>query len=314
MAELWLLADLGGTRTRTGLASRDRLLAGSVRSYRNADFSGLVPLLRTYLEALAPGPVTALCAGVAGPVRDGRAQLTNHSWQVDSAVLARATGAGRAMLINDLQAQAYALDDLPPHSVTPLFPGAATPPPDAARLVMGLGTGCNIAVAHRGPAGLFVPPAESGHASLPFCDGQLGDLVAHLGTIQPHRPVEAALSGPGLGHIHRWLGGADPAPERIIAAHSAGDPLATRALRLFARLLGKVAGDFCLAHLPMGGLYLIGGTARAVGPYLHDLGFLPEFVAKGPYEDILRDIPVSLITDDTAALRGCARCLRQCVS
>lgn len=93
--------------------------------------------------------------------------------------------------------------------------------------------------------------------------------------------------------------------------HARADPRAADAVSLFCDLLGTVAGDIALTHLPMGGLFLIGGTARAVAPHLRNSGFHDRFCAKGPYEAILRDIPIFLIEDDMAALRGGARCLRQ---
>lgn len=86
---------------------------------------------------------------------------------------------------------------------------------------------------------------------------------------------------------------------------------ATATLTAFVRLLGTVLGDLALNHLPMGGIYLIGGTARAVAPYLLPLGFADSFTAKGPYSALMREMPLNLITDDNAALLGCARYLRQ---
>lgn len=310
MTERWLLADVGGTNTRVGLAEAGTLIEQSRQSLPNARFGGLAPLLERYLADMQQGPVTALCAGVAGPVRNGAAHLTNHDWFIEAAALRRATGAGHVRLINDIQAQGHALDDLPKDHVVPLFAGA-TPPPEATRLVMGIGTGSNVAVVHRTPQGVLVPPAESGHASLPFAEGELGELIAYLGTVQPHRPMESALSGRGMQNIWRWLGGGAQTTAEIMAAAHAGDVRAGRAIALFTRLLGQVAGDLALAHLPMGGLYLFGGVARAIAPFLAGSGFHASFTAKGPYRSILEDIPILLITDDSAALRGCARLLRQ---
>ncbi|RKT32597.1 glucokinase [Roseovarius halotolerans] len=312
MSERHLLADVGGTNTRVGLADARGLLPDTVRIYENAGFDGLAPLLAAYLCETEPGPIDALCAGVAGPVRDGDAQLTNHDWFIAAADLAAATGAARVRLINDLQAQGYALDDVPPAARVPLFDDAP-PPPDATRLVLGLGTGCNVAVVHQSGGRLFVPPAESGHSALPhMADAQASALIRHLAETHPHCPVEAALSGPGLMRIHRWLGGAALSSAQIVTAHEQRtDPRATQALTLFATILGAVAGNLCLHHLPMGGLYLIGGTARAIAPHLRDLGFAAPFTARGPYSAIMRDIPVTLIADDTIALAGCARHLRQ---
>ena len=311
MADAWLLADVGGTTTRVGLARGGRLDLGSTDSFRNAAFSGLSKIIDQYL-ARHPIPPSALCAGVAGPVRGSAAQLTNLDWFIDSADLAKVTGARDIHLINDLTAQGYALDDLAPDTITPLVTGV-TPPPASARMVMGLGTGSNIAVVHRTPQGLFVPPAEAGHSSLPQYDGSIGALIAGLAGKDAHRPLEALLSGPGLTRIHAHLSGDTLTPAQIIAAHLAGDAGACASLTAFARLLGTVLGNLALNHLPMGGIYLIGGTARAVAPFLLPLGFAETFTAKGPYRHIIREISVSLITDDNAALRGCARHLRQCL-
>ncbi|SLN68527.1 Glucokinase [Roseovarius litorisediminis] len=308
MSEHWLLADVGGTNTRVGLATPDGLLPDTLHNYSNADFTGLAQVLATYLRHHNARP-GALCAGVAGPVRGNTAQLTNLDWFIDSTELRKATGVARVTLINDLQAQGYALDDLPSGSITALIPGPSDR--NAPRLVMGLGTGCNIAVVHRTPTGLFAPPSESGHTTLPHMDDQTNALIAHLARAHPHKPVEAALSGPGLSRIHAFLSGITLTPAQIIAAHESSDPDAGPALRLFTRLLGTVLGNFALNHLPMGGIYLIGGTARAVAPFLSGLGFADSFAAKGPYRHILQEIPLSLITDDHAALRGCLRCLLQ---
>ena len=312
MADRFLLADVGGTNTRVGLGGAQGLDPVSVQSFSNADHSGLSSIVATYIGQF-PGPVTAVCAGVAGPVRDGHAQLTNVDWFIDGQELKEATGARSVHLFNDLQVQGYALDDLPSDSVISLFKGAVVPA-GATRLVMGLGTGCNIAVVHRTAQGLRVPPSETGHTSLPYMEGDAGALIGHLSQTHYHKPIEAALSGPGLSRIFRYLSGDTLPAAEIIDCHRRGDIDATDALALFTEILGVAAGNIALAHLPMGGLYFIGGTARAVAPYLAALGFLEHFTAKGPYTPIMREIPIRLVDDDFAALRGCARYLLQSAS
>jgi len=309
MAE-WLLADVGGTNTRVGLAGAGAVRPDSVRRYRNAAFAGLDDLLAAYLAEAAPGPVARICAAVAGPVREGAAQLTNHRWLIEGARLAAATGAGEVHLINDLQAQGHALDDLPARTLRTLFPGE-TAPRGAARLVLNIGTGCNIAAVHHRDGGLFVAPAEAGHSPLPHAGGRAGALFDHLRERHPHLPVEAALSGPGLARIHLWLTGARLDPAEIVAAADAGAGDARETLALFGQVLGMVAGGFALHHLPMGGLFLTGGTARAIAPHLPRTPFATAFAARGPYGDILRAIPVRVVDSDGFALAGCARYLRE---
>ncbi|MEM9499576.1 MAG: glucokinase [Pseudomonadota bacterium] len=296
-----LLVDLGGTHCRVGLGTRGRLVPGSVRKHSNAGFDHLETLLASYLSVY-PAHITSICAGVAGPVRNGSAQLTNHRWRVDGKALARSLGADRTLLINDLQAQACALDDLSGDAIAPLLSG--TPDPTGPRMVMCLGTGCNIAVAHRQGDRLFAPPSESGHTTLPDAL-EFRALYDHLRKAHPHLPVEAALSGAGLSRIHAVMTGKEQSPEAIIAAAPADT------LGVFARLLGQVAGNLALSHMATGGVFLIGGLARAIAPHLARLGLRAPFCDHGPYTDLMARIPLHVITDDTAALLGCARYLRQ---
>lgn len=307
MAEpVWLVADLGGTNTRVALADATGLIPGTRRRYANRDLDGPAAALSAYLDALRPGPVAALCMGVAGPVRGGTARLTNCPWEVSASMLAALTGAARVHLLNDLQAQGYALDDLPAGAITTLLPGR--PDPRGARLVLNLGTGCNIAAVHRLGARLFVPASESGHTTLPDRPA-LRPLYDRLRADEPHLPVEAALSGPGVTRLHAALAGAHLPAEQVLSGGN------HETLVRLADLLGEVAGNFCLAHMATGGLFLTGSVARALAPHLRKgacaEAFTAAFTARGPYADILRAIPVALIEDDTAALVGCARYLRQ---
>jgi len=310
MARRHLLADLGGTNTRLALAEDGRLLPDTLRRYRNDEFASFESVVAAFLAERSPGPVEALCAGVAGPVLGETAQLTNHHWHVDAARLRDVTGADAIHLMNDLQAQGYGLDDLPADTIQIIFPGRPAAQ-GAPRLVLNLGTGCNVAVIHTRPDGLFVPPAESGHSALPHATGRLGALFDHLRGVQFHMPMETAISGPGLTNIHAFLTGADLSPTAIATAAAQGDPAALDTLALFAEALGLIAGNFALHHLPAGGLHLTGSLAPVIAPHLPASAFHARFTSRGPYTDIVRAIPVLLVTCDTLPLLGCARYLEQ---
>ncbi len=305
-----LLVDLGGTNTRLGLADRTGLLDDTLHKHPNADYPGLAEVIYAYLDDLRPGAICGLCAGVAGPVRGQSARLTNYNWLIEADALCRATNATEVHLINDLQAQGYALDDLVPGDIVPLR--KCEPPREGAtRAVLNLGTGCNIAVVHSFGDVLHVPAAESGHSNLPFLSGRLAILFEHLGKAHPHLPIEAALSGPGLSNIHAWMTGRQDAPQAIIDAAGQGAADALETVSLFVETLGCVAGNFALHHLPMGGLYLSGSLSRAIAPFLSDPVFLKSFDARGPYSDLVSGIPISVIDRDAFALLGCYRYLRQ---
>lgn len=102
---LSVVADIGGTNTRVALADGRQLLDNTIRRYRNSDFPGLESVLRKYVADEDDVDAQAACVAVAGPVRDGRATLTNLDWTIDAATLARATQSENVAILNDLQAQ-----------------------------------------------------------------------------------------------------------------------------------------------------------------------------------------------------------------
>ncbi len=309
-----IIADVGGTNTRVALARGGRLDRASLRRFANRDFARLTEVLaafRAALPAASRAPAGA-CVAVAGPVRDGVGRLTNIDWEIDGAGLARATGAKRVAVLNDLEAHGHALGRIAAKDLHPLLPGAPAPA-FASELVIGIGTGFNAApVHHRAGARRLVAASECGQASLPVTSAEGLRLARALVAAEGHASVEAALSGRGLAHLHAFAAseaGAVAAPlaaAAVMAGIAAGEPVAVAAGRLFARLLGQVAGDLALVHLPFGGIWLAGGVARAFAPHLLDLGLAAAFRDKGRFAPFMDAFAVTLIADDFAALEGCA--------
>ncbi|MDV7145723.1 glucokinase [Tropicimonas sp. TH_r6] len=307
-----LLADIGGTNTRVALARGGKVIHGSVRHFPNAEFDSLEPVLHRYIAETGTQTPAAACLAMAGPVREGVGTLTNLDWTLDAATLAHATGAGTVTLLNDLQAQGHALGHLPSEA---LFPVIAGPPPrlQATQLVIGVGTGFNAAPIFDTRGGRFVPPSESGHAALPLRDDRDVRLARFLERTHGFAAVEDALSGRGLVALHEFVCTEAGAPEKanlkgkqIMAAVAEDDPLCCEAATLFARLLGAVAGDLALTQLPFGGIFLIGGVARAMGPYLVKMGFVDSLRDKGRFGGFMEQFSVTIVSDDDAALIGMA--------
>ncbi|KPQ07233.1 MAG: glucokinase Glk [Rhodobacteraceae bacterium HLUCCA12] len=298
-----VVADIGGTNTRLALADGDGLRAGSLHRYRNADYDSPEALLADFLHRSAVASLSGACLAVAGPVRDGATRMTNLRWHVRSDTIARQTGCSRVHLMNDLQAQGHALDTLEPGQTLTLLPGAAS---GRTRLVVGLGTGVNAAVAHRTCAGLIVPPSECGHVHLPATDPDERTLADWLARRDGIATVEAALSGRGLCAIHRVLGHGDTTPAALVDDLAANAPDARETGALYTRLLARFLGDLALIHLPHGGIWLTGGLARALAPHLLDLGLAAQFHAQGRGGVETRGIALHVIADDFAALTGCA--------
>ncbi len=306
---LTLVADIGGTNTRVALARGRTLMPHTVTRYRNAGYAGLGAVLTEFLATQDADP-DAVCVAVAGPVREGVAHMTNLDWTIDAGTLARAATAERVAILNDLQAQGYALGHIAAECLIGITEGPDLPGAD--RLVIGVGTGFNAAPVHRTPAGRYVAPSECGHANLPIRTEAELRLCRFVETAHGFPAIEDVLSGRGLARVYAWLGSeaGDPreaTPAEIVAAFSAGtDPRAEEAARIFARILGTVAGNLALIHLPFGGIFLVGGVARAFAPYLRGLGFETAFRDKGRFAGFMGNFPVTAVTDDFAALTGCA--------
>ena len=308
---LSLVADIGGTNTRVALADGRKVLSKTIRRYSNSEYPGLESVLRRYIADEDNVDPAATCVAVAGPVRDGRATMTNLDWTIDKTTLIRATGAERVALLNDLQAQGHALGHIDADKIRTIipFPDASD---NAAKLVIGVGTGFNAAPVFETGAGRLVTPSESGHVNLPVQTEQDMRLCNYVSTAHGFPSVEDVLSGRGLERVYAWLGeeADDPreakASEIMDACAQGTDARATKAATVFTRMLGSVAGNLALIQLPFGGVYLVGGVSQAFGPYLGDYGFVEAFRDKGRFAGFMSNFGVGVIEDDYAALTGCA--------
>lgn len=305
-----LLADIGGTNTRVALARGTELLPDSVRRYKNAQYPGLETVLSAYLQEEGHPDCAGACVAAAGPVRDGVATLTNLDWTITRENVGRAAKAETVAVLNDLQAQGHALGHLAGNALTPVVESNA-PANDGTKLVIGMGTGFNCAPVYETPGGRFVPPAEAGHANLPIRTSDELELCHDLETVHGFPSVEEVLSGRGLENLYAWHARRAGTPKeltttQVLEAAETGDALALATLKLFVRVFGTVTGNLSLIHLPFGGVFLIGGMARAVIPWLHEFGYADAMRDKGRFAGFMRNFAVQVVDDDSAALIGCA--------
>jgi glucokinase len=162
--------------------------------------------------------------------------------------------------------------------------------------------------------GLWVPvPGEGGHVS--FGPAEPDEFPLWANVEQEHGRVEAEtlLCGRGMVNLYRAVAlteGGEPVltrPAEITEAALAGvDPLATRTVSLYCRLLGRFAGDVALTFMALGGVYIGGGIAPRILPFLRRGEFRRAFEAKAPHEAVMATIPTSVITRQNPALAGLA--------
>ncbi|SLN13523.1 glucokinase [Roseisalinus antarcticus] len=308
---LSLVADIGGTNTRVALADGRQVLPETIRRYRNSEYPGLETVLRRYIDEEDGVDCAAACVAVAGPVRGNRASMTNLDWTMDTDTIARATRAETVAILNDLQAQGHALGHIEPANLRSVIAGPEADPHET-RLVIGIGTGFNAAPVFETEYGRLVAPSESGHANLPIRTEAELRLCQYVSTAHGFPAVEDVLSGRGLERVYAFLGreANDPreakAADIMDACAQGTDDRAVEAAHVFTRILGTVCGNLALVQLPFGGVFLVGGVARAFAPYLDAYGFDDAFRDKGRFAGFMANFAVHVVEDDFAALTGSA--------
>ncbi|MGH9147075.1 MAG: glucokinase [Vicinamibacterales bacterium] len=315
-----LAGDVGGTKTLLALFERHpvRPALRNVRSFPTTDFEHLSDIVDAFLEAegLPPNRVEAACFGVAGPVLNGSAQLTNVGWTVSAADFSTRLGIPNVRLLNDLEAMAWSLAVLTPTELEVLQAGETSTHGTVA--IIAAGTGLGTAILHRA-GGTFVPVAsEGGHVDFAPRTPREIELLRAMLTTHGRVQLEDLLSGPGLIDLHRFThkgtcpalpNGYDPkeAPAAISTAAIEGRCAdCEEALDLFVSIYGSAAGNLALTAAAIGGVYIGGGIAPKILPALRDGRFMKAFSDKSPMESLLGRVTVQVILNHQAGLLGAA--------
>ncbi len=325
--KILLAGDIGGTKTflRFAKAGGDIL---AERRYDSQSYPGLDHILAEFVQAHPPLFIHAACFGVAGPVSEGRAEITNLPWKIDAAAIGSQFGIPHVRLINDFQAVAYGIEALRPDDLATLQTGE--PQMHGVRAVIGAGTGLGEGFMVWREGHYEAMPSEGSHADFAPADAQQIELLRYLARHHGHVSYERLVSGAGLVSLFDFLretGDTEVAPD-LRAAMEAGDSaaaisrfalggadrLAAEALDLFIRIYGAEAGNLALKVLARGGVYVAGGIAPQIIGKLQEGEFLRAFGAKGRFAGLLATIPVHVVLDPKVGLLGAARVAERCLA
>src|SRR4051794_13397866 len=115
-SSMLLGGDIGGTKTLLGVfeRARPRPRATAIDSFTTRDYDGLDAVIDAFIRtSSSPGQrIERACFGVAGPVMNGVAHLTNVPWTIDAGAVAERFGFDSVALLNDLEAMAYGVPAL----------------------------------------------------------------------------------------------------------------------------------------------------------------------------------------------------------
>lgn len=316
-----LAGDVGGTKTLLALYAQQAgtLTCIKKQQYASQQFSSFAEVLRTFLADTPLEQIDSACIGVAGPIINGDCHATNLPWHIQNAAIRAQLQIAHVSLLNDLEATAWGLLGLPASDFVELNASAEVQPGHVA--IVAAGTGLGESICCWDGQGYHVMPSEGGHVDFAPTNEQEIELLRFLLQRYPgHVSYERVVSGMGVVNIYEFLqhsgfAPADPVLTQRMAMEDQAavigevgvlgtDALCTETLRLFCKLYGSQAGNLALTCLPYAGVYLAGGIAAKILPFITRGDFMQGFLDKGRYQPALRKLSVKICTEPEVALLG----------
>lgn len=314
-----LVGDVGGTNARFALAHMAPDSKGGAKptlehhdSFPAETYPTFLEGVKAFIDGCDVKPTGGVIA-VAGPVTDGEIDLTNSPWRVSESEL-QTLGLNPVRLINDFEALAWGAPVVGADQLGDLG-GPDEGDPDSAIAVLGPGTGFGVSALIRdGRGGEMAMPSEGGHACFPPGDEVEDEILRILRRRYDRVSIERLICGPGLLNMHRALAEIDgrethiddPAEITKTALEDPNSPCGATLAR-FCAILGAVAGDIALTTGARGGVYIAGGIAPRILPFLQASPFRRRFERKGRFQEYMQAIPTRVILHKHAALLGAAR-------
>jgi glucokinase len=318
-----LAGDIGGTNSRlaiydvpaTGLRGVKPLFE---HTYPSAAHGSLDVIAEKFVAAAAAAlgttaKVDRACFGIAGPIEHNICRATNLPWVVDGNALSQRLGIARVLLVNDFHAAALGVTAVGPDELVAL--GGDVRIEHGPMAVLGAGTGL-------GQAFLLWSATENRYQVVASEGGHVAFLTGKYGRVS----CERVLSGKGLVDVFQFLSeepacrglirpetnaalaapANDPAAAISQRALAGTDPVCEMALALFCSVLGAVAGNLGLMVLATGGVFVAGGIAPRILPFLQRGGFREAFERKGRLHTLVERMPAYVVTHAQPGLLGAA--------
>jgi glucokinase len=318
-----LAGDIGGTKTVLAVFEEDatdfdhKPLFEAV--FPSSQFDSLEAIVQEFLQDRS-AKLSGACFGVAGPVVDQRAEVTNLDWIIDARAIGETLGVN-THLLNDLESIANAVPYLESEDLFVLNEG--DPSPEGAIGVIAPGTGLGEAFLVWAGQHYESYPSEGGHAAFAPTSPRQIDLLMYWLKRMDHVSYERLCSGLGIPNIYRYLSdsgdyeepewlrkalveAADPTPLIVSAAVEETAEICVQTLDLFMEILGGEAANLALKVLATGGVYIGGGIPPRILPQLESSQFMDVFCSKGRFSEMMATLPVYVIRNPKVALYGAA--------
>ncbi len=322
--ECILGADIGGTNSNFGIfrltnEKLELLLSIHIKSQQITAFTSVVHDVLNHLKqkyAITIKKANFAAAGVVSEAKDF-AKPTNLTITIDAKEIINNTDLDCAFVVNDFEVIGYGLASIDQNNLVRINPeGKARAQGNKAILGAGTGLGKCILVWNQ-QLDRYVPSAsEGGHADFAAQTQPELDLINFIAKEENRMcniSWEDVLSGNGIQRIYRFFmskngkehGNNEPHPDEIFNARDR-DKNSRLTFELYTTLYARCAKNFALDALALGGVYIAGGIAAKNLPMFELPAFITEFVNCGKQQELLKRVPIWVITDYNVSLYGAA--------
>lgn len=314
-----LAADVGATKTNLALfkIKGNHIDLLHEAQFKSNDYKNMIELTAVFIRDIHPLP-DSICYGVAGPVLNGHAKLSNLDWEIDSGELSDHFKIKNVYLINDLEATAYGLAMLNEKDVAIIHKGDDAGYGNAAVIAPGTGLG---------EAGLFWDgnyyhpfATEGGHSDFAPRNEFDFELFTFLQKKFDHVSWERLVCGPGIVNIYQFLREEKKREEpgwlkeeimkedaaAVISRHVLQSEICKETMQLFIRFLAYESANLVLKLKATGGLFIGGGIAPQIVSLFENDAFYASFCQSGRLNYLLEKVPVRIILNTKTALLGAA--------
>ena len=333
----FLACDLGGTKVLMALykenSGEDLPILIEKKKYKSSEWNSIYEITEDFLEKKCKGQFTpkVACFGIAGPVNNNNAKITNLNWEISELSLKNIFHFEKAELINDFAVLIYGIPYLSDKQFKTIQDSTNNSVDfNGHHTFIGAGTGLGISRGIISGTKIFVLPSEGGHSEFApktLEEWQLKQWIK--GNLNVERVSnERIISGEGLSNIARWKFSKNNIKDhplndlikeeeesniinktlagRICQLANEGDVLMSEVEKIWFDAYSSFIGDLALHELSFGGLWIAGGTAPKHFKNFISNSFLKQFSNKGRLKDIVKTIPIRIILDEEFGLHSAA--------
>ena len=289
-----LLVDIGGTNVRTckAILGSDELI--NPHKENTNCLKSFDELIQKFLDE--DPQIKHIVFSVAGPKINQAISMTNRDFKIDKNEILKTFNLESCHVLNDWESIGYSLALFDKNDMHVINKGKQF---NNTALMIGPGTGLGAALVVNND---IVLPTEIGNSCF-----SINSLMAQteLSNSNDFVVIEDLISGGGISNIFRHFSGEDKAPETILESYHQNST-AKHAIDQFAICLSQVLSELAMTYMPGRGIFLAGGLMRSLVKHLDISEFTSNFLLnrKPMHADVLREIPIALITREMTCLHG----------